>query len=100
MNNTITFYSLYKMFVLSSTAQATTIEWTEVDSSDTKQKLRRSIANFISINLTGIIIIVGIIANLISFVIIVKSDLKRTSIGVYLAGLSVFDTFVLITTGY
>ena len=87
------------MFVLSSTAQATTIEWTEGYSSDTDRKLRISIANFISIDFTGIIIIVGIIANFISFVIIVKSDLKRTSIGVYLAGLSVFDTILLVTTG-
>ena len=79
--------------------EATTSEWTEADSSDTKLKLLRSIANFIGIKLTGIIIIMGIITNFISFVQIVKSDLKRTSIGIYLAGLSVFDTLVLVTTG-
>ena len=76
MNNTTTFYSLYKMFILNITMEATTSEWTEADSSDTKLKLVRSIANFIGIKLTGIIIIVGIIANFISFVTIVKSDLK------------------------
>ena len=99
MNNTTTFYSLYKMFILNITMEATTSECTEADSSATKLKLLRSVANWIGIKLTGIIIIMGIITNFISFVIIVKSDLKRTSIGIYLAGLSVFDTLVLVTTG-
>ena len=45
-----------------------------------------------------VISFIGLIANIISFLVIIRSNIKETSIGVYLLSLSVFDSVYLVMT--
>lgn len=54
---------------------------------------------FLSIWLRAIITVIGLISNMISLLIIVKSNLKESSVGVYLGALSISDFLCLIANG-
>ena len=53
---------------------------------------------FLRVWLLLAIIVVGLVANIISFIVIIKSNLKESSVGVYLSALSVFDSIYLTMT--
>ena len=53
---------------------------------------------FLRVWLLLAITVVGLVANLIPFLVIIKSNIKESSIGVYLSTLSVFDSIYLIMT--
>ena len=53
---------------------------------------------FLRVWLLLAIIVVGLVVNIISFFVIIKSNLKESSVGVYLSALSVFDSIYLTMT--
>ena len=84
---------MFNLNITNETENDTSISHNDDDGSQTK--ILKTLINDI---LTPVILTTGIIANAISFLIIVKSDFRKSSIGIYLAGLALFDSLVLIVT--